>query len=108
MHNSSYDPIQWHEGMLLLPQHFQQADQRMQDLLHFHMASISPFHWGVKGYKVDPVLLINGILRFNELEAVLPDGLVFSHAKSDEGSLEVSLSDLKEELEKRKKLLNVK
>lgn len=92
------DPIQWHEGMLLLPQHFQQQDQRYNELLHFHMASINPFHWGVSHFKIDPVLLVNGMLRFLELEAVMPDGLVVTRHPDTEGFLELDLTPYADEM----------
>src|SRR5436190_1813629 len=39
--------IQWHEGMLLAPQHFQWLSLRQETLLQYHASAISPFHWGV-------------------------------------------------------------
>lgn len=42
-------PIQWHEGMMLAPQHFQQAASRTEELLHYHLMSANPFHWGCDG-----------------------------------------------------------
>ena len=67
--------IQWHEGMLLAPQHFQQLSIRHEELLHYHLMMISPFHWGIRRLKIDQVLLIEGTLRVQELEAIMPDGL---------------------------------
>src|SRR5262249_28543467 len=39
--------IQWYEGMLLAPQHFQQSSLRQEALLAYHLAALSPYHWGV-------------------------------------------------------------
>src|SRR6185503_10016287 len=75
-------PIQWHEGMLLAPQHFQQLSLRHELLVHYHAAQVSPFHWGVRYLEIDPVPLTDGILRVLDLEAVMPDGLAVSHAAS--------------------------
>lgn len=86
------DPIQWYEGMLLLPQHFQQADQRQNELLHFHMSSVTPFHWGISHFKIDPVLLVSGTLRFLELEAVMPDGLIVTRHSDESSFLEFDLT----------------
>ncbi|HYL06343.1 MAG TPA: hypothetical protein VE075_09905, partial [Thermoanaerobaculia bacterium] len=55
--------IQWHEGMLLAPQHFQLFAQRQELLLQYHAAAISPFHWGVRSCRVDPVMLVDGTFR---------------------------------------------
>jgi type VI secretion system protein ImpJ len=41
--------IQWFEGMLLVPQHFQQTDQRIDNLFNIHMANSVKDYWGVLG-----------------------------------------------------------
>ncbi|SMH63021.1 type VI secretion system baseplate subunit TssK [Azospirillum agricola] len=85
------DPIQWYEGMLLTPQHFQQSWLRQDDLLHYHLARLSPFHYGLRTLMVDQAMLVVGILRIVALEAVLPDGLVVSHPSGGADDLQVSL-----------------
>ena len=45
--------IQWHEGMLLAPQHFQQLGARQERLLHYHVETVSPFHYGVRSLRLD-------------------------------------------------------
>lgn len=85
------DPIQWYEGMLLTPQHFQQSWLRQDGLLHYHLARLSPFHYGVRTLKVDQAMLVVGIFRILALEAVLPDGLVVAHPSEGAGDLQVSL-----------------
>ena len=47
--------IQWHEGMLLSPQHFQQMELRQQQILTYHMQLVSPFYWGVNHLRMDAV-----------------------------------------------------
>ena len=84
--------IQWHEGMLLAPQHFQQLALRQDGLLHYHAATVSPFHWGVRHLRLDPVLLVEGTLRVTALEAVMPDGLVVTHDAGVPGGLEADLT----------------
>ncbi len=86
------EAIQWHEGMLLAPQHFQQMSLRNEELLHYHTHLAAPYHWGVVHLKVDPVLLVNGTFRIAELEAVMPDGLVVSHYAYDGQDIEVDLT----------------
>jgi len=70
------NPIQWHEGMLLMPQHFQQADMRMEGVLTYYMSHISPFFWGIVNLEIDEALLTAGTFRPLKLEAIMPDGLV--------------------------------
>lgn len=86
------EAIQWHEGMLLSPHHFQQLSLRQDALLHYHTQRLDPFHWGVRRFEFDSGLLINGLFRVTDLEAVLPDGQVVSNDSTDAESLEVDLS----------------
>jgi type VI secretion system protein ImpJ len=75
--------VQWYEGMLLAPQHFQQLAQRQEELLHYRTGLASPYAWGVQSIRIDPVLVGQGVLRVLELEGVMPDGLVVSHGPGD-------------------------
>lgn len=93
--------IQWHEGMLLAPQHFQQLSLREEALLHYHATMISPFHWGVRHLKIDPVLLVDGTFRVLELEAVMPDGLVVSAMADESEELTADLAPHLETLKQR-------
>ncbi|HHC24263.1 MAG TPA: hypothetical protein ENK58_02435, partial [Desulfobacterales bacterium] len=62
--------IQWSEGMLLAPQHFQQVNTRQEALLHYHLMTIAPFHWGIQKLEIDESLLLqDGTFRVSELEA---------------------------------------
>ncbi|MBN2124458.1 MAG: type VI secretion system baseplate subunit TssK, partial [Deltaproteobacteria bacterium] len=54
------EAIQWHEGMLLAPQHFQQLSLRSEELLNYFTMMFNPFYWGVRRIRVDESLLIDG------------------------------------------------
>jgi type VI secretion system protein ImpJ len=73
------DAIQWHEGLLLTPQHFQQLSSRHEALIQYGTSLITPFCWGVRRFKHHAISLPAGKLRILELEGILPDGLVVSH-----------------------------
>ena len=55
--------IQWHEGMLLAPQHFQQSFLRQESLLHYHLTTGMQYHWGLRRVRIDPALLVSGVFR---------------------------------------------
>jgi type VI secretion system protein ImpJ len=93
--------IQWHEGMLLAPQHFQQMSLRHEELLHYHLMTIVPFYWGVHRLTIDSSLLIDGTLRVLELEAVMPDGLVVAYPDQKRGDLEIELKPHTEEMKQK-------
>ena len=86
--------IQWHEGMLLSPQHFQQESARTDNLVAWQSLNANALAWGVKHFDIDDSLLANGVLRVNSLIAVFSDGTPFVYnAENDAGpALEIDLS----------------
>ncbi len=91
-------PIQWHEGMLLSPQHFQQQDQRWDALLEYQSSFLSPYPWGVLDLAFDEGALQDGILRVLRLAGIFPDGLAFSYSASESPELAVPLAPYLERL----------
>lgn len=93
--------IQWHEGMLLAPQHFQQTQARTDALASWHALAAAPLAWGIRHIEIDPGLLANGLLRILALDAIMPDGTAVWHDanRADHGPLELNLSEQAEALE---------
>src|SRR6185295_10332878 len=91
------DAIQWHEGLLLTPQHFQQLSSRHEALVQYGTSMAAPFCWGIRRFKHDPISLPTGKLRVQELEGIMPDGLVVSHGLHGAGRDNVLEVDLKEQ-----------
>jgi type VI secretion system protein ImpJ len=90
------DAIQWHEGLLLTPQHFQQLSSRHEALVQYGTSMAAPFCWGMRRFKHDAITLPTGKLRVQELEGIMPDGLVVSHGLHSAGRDNVLEVDLKE------------
>lgn len=86
--------IQWHEGMLLSPQHFQQESARVDTLLAWQVQAAVPFAWGIRRLKIDTALLAAGTLRVTLLEGVLPDGTAVAYSAQEalHGLLELDLA----------------
>ncbi|MEX2570224.1 MAG: type VI secretion system baseplate subunit TssK [Gemmatimonadota bacterium] len=87
------DAVQWHEGMLLAPQHFQQSTLRAEQLVNYHVLTASPYHWGIRRLRIDPVALVNGTFRVTDLEAIMPDGLPVAIDPDYPEPLEVDLTE---------------
>jgi type VI secretion system protein ImpJ len=68
--------IEWHEGMLLTPQHFQQFAARGELLNQLMFSNSGAFRWGVLDLNIDQAALNGGILRILNIEAIMPDGLL--------------------------------
>ncbi|MFL6623233.1 MAG: type VI secretion system baseplate subunit TssK [Sulfurifustaceae bacterium] len=73
------EALQWSEGMLLAPQHFQQNDIYWHALLAHQMAQLEPYYWGIFDLKLDNDALRAGNVRVLSLHAVMPDGLVVQY-----------------------------
>lgn len=97
------DRIQWHEGMLLGPQHFQQLQARIDAMAAWHLLCAAPLAWGVRHCQIDAGLLSAGVLRVLALEAVMPDGTAvsFDARRAGDGSpgLELDLAPHRAALE---------
>ncbi|MBI2708041.1 MAG: type VI secretion system baseplate subunit TssK [Proteobacteria bacterium] len=93
------NPIQWYEGMLLMPQHFQQADIRTESMMTYYMSHTFSFFWGVVQLKVNESLLTSGIFRPIELEVIMPDGLLVTSLPQTDPPLQVNLLPFREKME---------
>jgi type VI secretion system protein ImpJ len=73
------DRVRWSEGMLLAPQHLQQADQFWLEQLRFRFAQLVPHAWGIAALELDTIKLREAQVVVQRLECVMPDGtpLVF-------------------------------
>jgi type VI secretion system protein ImpJ len=83
--------VLWGEGLFLRPQHFQRQDAYHEWRLAETARAIHPYAWGVRRLKVDVDALASGMLRFTELQVVLPDGELCSAPQEDELPPPVSL-----------------
>lgn len=89
------DRIQWHEGMLLSPQHFQTESSRVDQLIAFHSMGRHCDAWGIKTFEIDIAMLAGGKFRILTLEAFMPDGTALKwNGKLESSSLEINLEDL--------------
>ncbi|MGE9764981.1 type VI secretion system baseplate subunit TssK [Pseudomonas sp. PDM20] len=77
------DAVCWHEGMQLLPQHFQLQGLRAEVLSARLVHAANPWFWGLEHLELDPSALSTGVVRILALEAILPDGLPVSLGQGD-------------------------
>jgi type VI secretion system protein ImpJ len=93
--------IQWHDGMILGPQHFQEAFFRSEDIFHYYTRELIPFSYGFTKYKIDEGALTSGILSILEVQGVMPDGIDFCYDPKKDKALSLELAPFKEELSKK-------
>ncbi|MCK7613273.1 type VI secretion system baseplate subunit TssK [Roseibium sediminicola] len=79
--NESLKPL-WLEGMFLRPQHLQQHDRWVEATLEQRVQDLEPYSWGLRSIEIDTDSLAIGQFQLSAIEAVLPDGTVFSTGKN--------------------------
>lgn len=72
--------LNWHDGMLLGPQHLIYNDERIQSVMQQKFTAIFPYSWGIEQLSLNEHALQNGIVEILSLKAHFPDGTVISIA----------------------------
>lgn len=85
------DAIQWHDGMLLSPQHFQQQVGRWEALLQAAIIGLNSHAWGLRHLRLDTNALPAGQFRVRQLEALFPDGTPVWYDAADAAAEELAL-----------------
>ena len=71
---AGFHRIVWNEGMLLGPQHFQQAERHLLGEMGYRLGLARSHAHGVRRIEIDRDALANGHFQLLELEALLTDG----------------------------------
>lgn len=91
-------PIEWHDGMLLTPQHFDDLTIRLERVLEHASVTSAPFNWGVFRLGIGEAELMNGSFYLTEFEAIFPDGLTVWHDARLGGTLALDLNAIDADL----------
>lgn len=67
----------WSEGLFLRPQHFQQHDRYIENLVEARLTSSCTFSWGIRSLEIDQNLLALGSFAISSCRGVFPDGTPF-------------------------------
>lgn len=76
---TTLQPIFWHQGLFLQPQHFQHSDQLGQARQAQIATMTSPHPWGVVSVRIDEGALETLHLRINALSVLMRDGSLLSY-----------------------------
>ncbi|MBQ3564561.1 MAG: type VI secretion system baseplate subunit TssK [Alphaproteobacteria bacterium] len=85
--------IQWHEGMLMMPQHFQQTNNYFLRTINRGTAALSPFGYGVFDLSIDTAALVSGLVRVLKVSGLFQDGLFFEFDAMNDEPLELNLTE---------------
>ncbi len=69
--------VVWSQGMFVVPQHFQQHDRYLENLINGRCLGLRPYAWGFYKLEVDYSLLRIGKLGLTECRGIFPDGTPF-------------------------------
>jgi len=91
--------VVWSEGMFLQPQHFQQHDRYLENLIEARAAPVAPYRWGHVVMRLDEAALKLGKIALAAGRGILPDGTPFDFPRVDEAPLPLDVpADVKDEL----------
>jgi type VI secretion system protein ImpJ len=76
-------PVIWTKGTFLSPQHLQIQDRFLENLLQFHLESLSFRPWGFASLSISQEALSAGSFGISSASGILPDGLLFDIPTSD-------------------------
>lgn len=91
--------VQWHEGMLLSPQHFQQEAGRVDHLVSNQLLRSAPLSWGVASMTLSEGALASQQFEVEAIQAILPDGTLVSWPNGLSRPLRLDLKPLTDRLE---------
>jgi type VI secretion system protein ImpJ len=88
------EPVVWTKGTFLSPQHLQQQDRFLEDLLQFHVGNLCFRPWGFRTLEISQAALAAGSFEVLRASGVFPDGLLFDMPGSDNTPAAKPLADL--------------
>ena len=80
---SWFSKVAWKEGLFLQPQHLQQSDRYLENLIKARTSVITPYPWGLVEMKIDRDLAQQGRLGLRSAVGIMPDGTPFDAPNSD-------------------------
>ena len=101
------DAVQWHEGLLIYPQHFQQLRGELRQLSLCYLSMATPFYWGLRMMKIDTGALAGGIVSISEILAVMPDGTVVFKDNSSGNRIELDLKPYRDQMDGKELKINL-
>ncbi len=70
--------VVWKDGMFVLPHHFQQMENYLLSSLRQNTVNTVPFSYGLRSWRINKEALSDGVIQFDEMTGVMPDGTSFS------------------------------
>ncbi len=101
---SRLNDVQWYEGMLLCPQHFQHFSANLTAGVSYITNNMLMFAYGVDQLQIDTSALANGVVRVLKTSGVFQDGLFFDFDAMKDNPLE---RDIKNNLDSTSNIIKI-
>jgi type VI secretion system protein ImpJ len=75
--------VLWSEGLFLRPQHFQQQERYLENLIERRSRAIRSYGWGFETLEMDDGAAATGAIALRQASGILPDGTPFSFPADD-------------------------
>jgi type VI secretion system protein ImpJ len=75
---SSRNPVLWHEGLFVKPQHFQQLARASEAAFHQRLSSLNAAFYGFSELQLNHEYLSLGKIAITHARGIMPDGTVFN------------------------------
>jgi type VI secretion system protein ImpJ len=72
------EKVIWKDGLFVLPQHFQQFERYVLDIMQRTYSAAIPYMYGFTSCAIDLSLLSKGKFALSEAQGIMPDGIPFS------------------------------
>lgn len=90
---NSRNRVVWSQGMFILPQHFQQHDRYLENLVDGRCLGLRPYDWGLYSFAIDHHLLKIGKFGLTECRGIFPDGTPFYLPEDDQLPLPLDIPE---------------
>ena len=75
--------VLWSEGLFLRPQHFQQQERYLENLVERRTRAIRSYPWGFETLEIDDAAAAIGTIALRQATGILPDGTPFNLPADD-------------------------
>jgi type VI secretion system protein ImpJ len=87
------ESVVWTRGTFLSPQHLQNQDRFLKDVLQFHMECLAFLPWGFVSLEISHAELAAGMFAITRASGIFSDGLLFDFPGSDHAPPPKPLAD---------------
>ncbi|MFV0410675.1 MAG: type VI secretion system baseplate subunit TssK [Paracoccus sp. (in: a-proteobacteria)] len=74
---SWFSKVAWKEGLFMQPQHLQQADRYVENLINARTRLLTPYPWGISDLTIDRDTCQQGRIALRSVSGIMPDGTPF-------------------------------